>query len=278
MNLTGILLAGGRSVRLGMNKLRIKIGPFPLFIDQVFKLSFFCDEIILSTSIKNQAYIKEECMKIDEYFKYFYKAIRNAGPVLSNSDAVHETSFKLPDLKIVIDDPAVPSAAGPIAGIYSGIKNATNHYSFVLAFDMPFISFRLMKTLVDLLGEDISLKNKPQSSKAVEDKYDAFIIKTSKGFEVLSGIYSKNCMNALEKNIRKKDNKISNIFAQLQVRILKDDILKSRKLDRLNFFNINRSEDYKKFMNLWDGDVLVHKQTREYVDLFLKRWVEFFFR
>ncbi len=278
MNLTGILLAGGRSVRLGMNKLKIRIGQFPLFIDQVFKLSLFCDEIILSTSIKNHSYIEEECKKIDDYFKYFYRAIRDAGSVFRNSDAINDISFKLPDPKIVIDDSCITSAAGPIAGIYSGIKNAANHYSFVLAFDMPFISFRLMKTLVDLLEEDISLKDKPQSSKAVEGKYDAFIIKTLKGFEVLIGIYSKNCMCALEKNIRKKDNKISNIFAQLQVRILKDDILKSRKLDRLNFFNINRSEDYKKFMNLWDGDVLVHEQTRESGDLFLIRWAEFFFR
>ena len=69
--------------------------------------------------------------------------------------------WSVPEIKIVVDDlneiktGEISRETGTIAGIYSGLNGAANHYSLILAFDMPFVSFRMIKTLVDLLEEDI---------------------------------------------------------------------------------------------------------------------------
>jgi len=284
MNLSGILLAGGKSRRLGINKLQINVGPVPLFIDQVFKLSFFCNEIIISTSNKNYPLIKRECGDIKKHLKY-YSEITKTNTLNGTRPGGSVKSFlDNPEIKIVLDDldeietGKIPRETGPIAGIYSGLNNAINHYSFILAFDMPFISFRMLKTLVDIIKEDTGIDEKESSSNKEENMYDACIIKTEKGFEVLSGIYSKSCMNALENNIIKKDNKISNIFKHIKVRIIEKEILGSKNLDMLNFFNINKIEDYQRFKNIWYNEFFECKYTFKSGGSNLNRWAEFFFR
>jgi molybdopterin-guanine dinucleotide biosynthesis protein A len=40
MDITGIILAGGKSIRLGFDKTGLKVGNIPVFIDTAIKLSF----------------------------------------------------------------------------------------------------------------------------------------------------------------------------------------------------------------------------------------------
>ncbi|MBN1299083.1 MAG: NTP transferase domain-containing protein, partial [Actinobacteria bacterium] len=68
---SGIILAGGRSTRFGFNKIEIKIGTIPLFIDQLFKINDFCREIIIATSERNCPYIISELDNIEVYRKYY---------------------------------------------------------------------------------------------------------------------------------------------------------------------------------------------------------------
>ena len=46
MDFSGILLAGGKSRRLGPNKIKIISDDVPLLIEQAIKLGFFTSEII----------------------------------------------------------------------------------------------------------------------------------------------------------------------------------------------------------------------------------------
>ena len=71
MKISGIVLAGGKSSRLGFNKLEIKVGNIPLFIDIAVKLSYFCSEILLSTSAENSQDIKDELKNFDMYLKEY---------------------------------------------------------------------------------------------------------------------------------------------------------------------------------------------------------------
>jgi len=251
-DLTGIILAGGKSTRPGFNKIEVKIGNVPLFIDQIFKLCFFCNEILISTSENNYEFINREIKKIKKYYIDYYS--------FCNLD-------KIPAVKIIMDKvrPTQDNSdgnnvsIGPVSGIKSGLEYAKNPYSLVVAFDMPFITYKYFYLLIDIKNSQSKLK-------------DAFIIKTEKGYESLCGIYSKNCLNVISKNIENKKYKISEIFQYSDTLIIKpvraftkwkpynngenDEInfykLNNKKIDSLNFFNINTSDDYNYFNKIWN--------------------------
>lgn len=283
-NLTGILLAGGKSKRPGFNKIEIRIDNVPLFIDQIFKLGFFCNEILISASENNYDFISYEINKIKDYNANYYKFCSSA---------------KIPPLRIIMDkDRSKPqsqsnydrnsASMGPVSGLESGLEHAGNFYSLVMAFDMPFIAYNLLC----LLEEIKNSQNKPR---------DAFIIKTEKGYESLCGIYSKNCLNAIRKNIAKKIYKISEIFPDIDTLfipldriIMKRDNnnisfyeLNNRRIDSLNFFNINTADDYSYFNKIWDLQVFSNQEFSKQISLkygdkpayiFCEKWKYFFYR
>ena len=276
MDLTGILLAGGKSRRLSFNKIEVRIDKIPLFIDQIFKLSFFCNEILISASEDNYKFINNELSRIEDYYTRYYHFcnLREIPPVRIIKDKDRpDNSFK---------------GMGPISGIESGLEYARNLYSLVIAFDMPFITYNLLYLLEEIRGS----QSKPK---------DAFIIKTEKGFEALCGIYSKNCLNVIEKNIEKKVYKISEIFHDIDTRfILLNKLnvktnnhnlnfykLNNRRIDNLNFFNINTVDDYNYFIKIWDLQIFSNQKFSKQVisnfngdsaNLFCEKWKHFFYR
>jgi len=297
VNLTGIVLAGGRSSRFGFNKLKIKVNTVPLFIDQIFKLSFFCDEIIISTSKSHYSIVSSELNKIRIYQKkYNFETIQASNLKIDFNDfAKKNSSFQ--NIRIILDESDVdnlntsnslnitnsekitPShkGKGPVIGIYTSLANASYFYSIIVAFDMPFISYNLLKSLVYESGintEEPSSSEPATISYDYSKKRDAYIIKTEKGFEVLCGLYSKNCLGILKENIGKQKYKISDIFNYLDIEIISINKLKQNGIDSLNFFNINRLEDYHRFKNLWQNK----KPPLNTGISFIEIWSYFFFR
>lgn len=297
VNLTGIVLAGGRSSRFDFNKLKIKVDTVPLFIDQIFKLSFFCDEIIISTSKSHYSIVSSELNKIRIYQKkYNFEKIQASNLKIDFNDFAKKNSA-FQNIRIILDESDVdnlntsnslnitnsekitPShkGKGPVIGIYTSLANASYFYSIIVAFDMPFISYNLLKSLVYESGINTE---EPSSSEPATIPYDyskkrdAYIIKTEKGFEVLCGLYSKNCLGILKENIGKQKYKISDIFNYLDIEIISINKLKQNGIDSLNFFNINRLEDYHRFKNLWQNK----KPPLNTVISFIEIWSYFFFR
>jgi len=251
MNLTGIVLAGGKSSRLGFNKIGIKIGPVPLFINQVFKLSYFCDEILISSSEENFSFLSKELKLLEKYHTYFNNFIEK---------------IRLPAVSLLIDDIKIKSGpafmeSGPLLGIYTGLANSKNFYSFVVGFDMPFISYNLISNIIKI----------KDSQKCSQDKCkDIISINTLKGFEALCSIYSKNCIAIIKKNLKAEKYKISDIFSELDVKIVTQKELEILNIDELNFFNINTVKDFEKFKNLWATDNTENN--------FVSKWKQVFYR
>lgn len=289
MNLTGIVLAGGRGTRYGFDKLKIKAGPVPLFIDQIFKLNFFCSEILVCTSKSNYPVIFSEISKIRSYQKkYNFEKIFNTE---INSGNFYKKALKLPDIRIILDKDRFPDSnkdhfgqvlrnpknIGPIIGIYTGLLHARYIYSIVVAFDMPFISYNLLNLLINISGLNhkksgssklASLSHKRTGGKAV------YVIRTEKGFEVLCGLYSKDCLDILNENIKKKKYRISDALDCLDTEIIPGGKPGLAGIDGLNFFNINRAQDYEKFKNLWqDKKASLNTDTS-----FTEVWSDFFYR
>lgn len=267
MKLTAVILAGGKSSRIGFNKLEIKIGNVPLLIDQIFKLKFFCDEIIISTSIKNSPIIISDIGKINSYKKEFDLAEIGLSGFLDDD-------FEK-DIKIVLDDEDKKNI-GPIMGICKGLETASHPFSIVSAFDMPFISYGLLSFLI--FREKRAKKDSKFAPLALRDrktslKKDARIFKTEKGFEALCGLYSKRCLPAIKKSIEQKMYKISDFFDLIDIDLIKGKEMASHGIDLINFFNINKSKDFCIFTDLWQNEELLIAP-----DTFSRRWSSFFFR
>ena len=250
MNFSGVLLAGGKSRRFDPNKIKIISEGVPLVIEQVVKLSFTTNEIIISTSLGNKSYIQNMMDDIE----YYIRIIK-----------IPQT-FNMPGIKIVTDDIIAGKGAkgiGPIAGIYTGLKYSKNDLSLVIASDMPFISLKLLKLLIK------EAQQEPAS--------DAIILKNIKGIEALCGIYSKKCIKIIEEGILKGVYKISDILKGLKVRWIEPEKLNEEKIDIYNFFNINSQKDVEEFVKIRDkgvkghGTYNIHSGTGQ-------KWKDHFFR
>jgi len=111
-SITGIILAGGKSTRIGTNKPQLKIGKGHL-IDRVLgTLSQFTSSILIVT------------------------AEDQIGPVKSAA----------PSTRMVKD---IYPGKGPLGGIYTGLMYAETSYSIVVGCDMPFLNSGLIKYLID---------------------------------------------------------------------------------------------------------------------------------
>jgi len=250
MNISGVLLAGGKSTRFGFSKLEIKIGPLPLLADQVLKLSFFCPQIIISTSEGTHSHVCGHLNKID----YFFKLMETGWLSL-----YHPVSA-MPDIRVVKDKDVFPARdRGPIMGIYSALKEINGDYALVLAADMPLVSYRLLDMLIKAGKKEVR---------------DAYIIKTQKGYEVLCGLYSKSCLGVLEENITVGKNKVSDCFSKLDVKIIDERVLGRLEIDMLNFLNINNRQDFQRFKGIWGKEELEGGN----ISSFIKRWAYFYFR
>jgi len=257
MKISGIVLAGGKSTRFNFNKLQIRIGRVPLFIDTIFKLSFFCDEIIITTSSENLNFIKSELKKVKKYFsKYQFDSLKKPIKKIIDSPLSNRNSR----IKVIKDIERINGKkltnTGSLIGIYTGLLNTNNFYSFVLAFDMPFISYKLIGIILNL-----------NSIREIRNP-DIVITKNVKGFEALCGLYSKNCIEIIEENLKNEVFKISDIFYSLKTKIFTMTELEKKGIDILNFFNINTLKDYLAFQKEWNREN----------EKFSEKWYKYFLR
>ncbi len=109
-----IILAGGKSVRLGRNKIVEKVGGHCLLERAIDRLSCFNSEIIVVTAMDSA----------------------------------------LPDLggypKIQIVNDIIPGK-GSLGGLYSGLVVSSRPYNLVVACDMPFLNVDLFNHLIGLV-------------------------------------------------------------------------------------------------------------------------------
>lgn len=250
MDFSGILLAGGRSRRFGPNKIKIISGGVPLVAEQVVKLAHFTCEIIISASPDNKDFLQDVLDGMDEH-------ILELGL---------PGSFKIPGIRIVLDDEITrcePDGMGPVAGIYTGLKESKKDMVLVVATDMPLVSYRLLQYLTVIAIRE------PDTS--------AVIIRNEKGIEALCGIYSKKCIKIIEEGILEGTYKISDILNGLDVRWVGAEELEAEGIDRFNFFNINSGKDIEEYINILDKGASDHG-THNLHSRPAQKWKDYFFR
>jgi len=108
-----IVLAGGKGIRLGRNKVTVNIGNKSLLQRVVSNLSFLDADIIVVTAKKE--------------------------PLPQNID--------YPRLKVIGD---VYPGKGSLGGIYSGLKVSDSFHNLVVACDMPFLGRDLIQYMIEV--------------------------------------------------------------------------------------------------------------------------------
>jgi molybdopterin-guanine dinucleotide biosynthesis protein A len=190
--MTSIVLAGGRSKRLGKNKLLEKLGKQTLIERTVDCLASISDQIIISTTPEQKL----------PMFRHYV-------------DIVYDI---YPD-------------SGALGGLLSGLKAARSFHSLAVAVDMPFLNKKLLTQMMQIAAN-----------------YDIVVPRVEGFVEPLHAIYSKNCIDPIEEQIKNKQLSLTYFVAQGKVRVFYLDQAELDKYDQehLSFFNINTLADLEK--------------------------------
>ncbi|WP_042272838.1 molybdenum cofactor guanylyltransferase [[Clostridium] dakarense] len=110
---------------------------------------------------------------------------------------------------------------GPLSGIHAALKNSSTDKVLCVACDMPLINEEILNILGNYKGG-----------------YDVLVPKVDNKLQPLCSIYSKNILEKIEHSLNKNENKIQNLIASLDYKIIEG-------FEVEKFSNINTPEEYK---------------------------------
>lgn len=186
---TAIILAGGKSTRMGFDKQFLEINKKRLMDIMIGKLEKEFKEIIIITN------------KPDAYKGYSQKIFTD----------------KIKNM-------------GPLAGIYTGLKESTFKYAFIMACDMPNINLQYIHYMKGIL-KDYSP--------------DICITKIEDNIEPFHGFYSKNIVKYIEKYLLMGKRDIRGLAKELNTYYIEEYYARKYSSDLSIFENLNTQEDLK---------------------------------
>lgn len=115
---------------------------------------------------------------------------------------------------------------GPLGGIHSALVNARSPHVLMVACDMPWLNRDLLVYLAEL-----------------RDTADVIVPRWQKFPEPLHAVYSKACLEPVEKQIEAGNLKITRFYNDVTVRFIdREEIMRFDPQGR-SFTNVNRPED-----------------------------------
>jgi molybdopterin-guanine dinucleotide biosynthesis protein A len=185
LTISGIVLAGGQSSRLGTDKSSVTVKGKPLIEQIVAKLARLSDDVIIVTNSPE---------------RYNHLEARLVGDIYPGK--------------------------GALGGIYSGLRAAANAYSLVVACDMPFLNLNLLRYMILLARE-----------------HDVVIPRIGGFPEPLHAVYSKSCLEPIDRLLARGGLKIIDFFSEVQVRYVEEDEIDIFDPQHLSLFNVNTPSD-----------------------------------
>jgi molybdopterin-guanine dinucleotide biosynthesis protein A len=192
LTVSGIVLAGGQSSRLGTDKSFVNVNGQSLIEHIVAKLTRLSDDVIIVTNSP------------DEYDCLGARLVGDIYP-----------------------------GKGALGGIYSGLRAAANAYSLVVACDMPFLDLNLLRYMIILARE-----------------HDVVIPRIGGFPEPLHAIYSKNCLEPIDRILARGGLKIIDFFSEVRVRYVEESEVDIFDPQHISFFNVNTPNDLEEMKKL----------------------------
>jgi molybdopterin-guanine dinucleotide biosynthesis protein A len=175
--ITGVILAGGKSSRMGQNKALMSLGGKRL-VDRVVEVmhSVF-DDLLMVTNTP------------DVYANLGLPMVQDVWP-----------------------------EKGSLGGVYSAIYHVATPYCLIVACDMPFLQAAVLRYLIpDVLGE----------------------------LQTLHAIYSKACLQPIERRLETHRLRIVGFFPEVRVRTVTASELEPYDPALLAFQNLNTPEEFQ---------------------------------
>jgi molybdopterin-guanine dinucleotide biosynthesis protein A len=154
------------------------------------------------------------------------RALELAAPVASEVRIVGSRE-KLAMFAPVVED--VFRDCGPLGGIHAALRNSATDINLMLAVDMPFVSWALLRYL-------ISQAEKSREATAV-------VPRGKEGWQPLCAIYRRDFANAAEEALRAGQYKIDRLFGKVRVREIGQNELDLAGFSPAIFRNLNTPEE-----------------------------------
>lgn len=120
---------------------------------------------------------------------------------------------------------------GALGGIATALREASARHCLVVACDMPFLNGALLRLMA----------REPRSYDALVPLLPGHSRQRGDGlvYQTLHAIYSKNCLEPIEHQIRRGNRQVIGFFDDIQVRTLDMKTVQSVDPDLRSFFNAN---------------------------------------
>jgi molybdopterin-guanine dinucleotide biosynthesis protein A len=131
------------------------------------------------------------------------------------------------DLMIIRAPDDVVPGCGPMGGIHAALLRARHEAVFVVACDMPFITTPLAEYLLSLAADA-----------------DIVVPKTRRGYHPLCAVYTRGCLDPIDRRLAERQLKMTELFADVRTREVTAEALgRFGESDRL-LANVNTPADY----------------------------------
>jgi molybdopterin-guanine dinucleotide biosynthesis protein A len=249
--LSGIILAGGESRRLGADKALLELGGQTLLENVIGKVSQVSQEVIVvanapprpdtergrhgegerGTRRGGEGDTERGRIPPSPPLPLFVSGLRGGGEGLEAT---------------MVSD--VRPGQGALGGIYSGLLAASHFHSLVIACDMPFLNLNLLRYMALLApGYDVVIPcvvAKTFSSHRALGQGPSTA--KEEHLHPLHAIYSKRCLGPIEELLDRGDLRIIAFFPQVRVRYVEQEEVDPFDPQHLSLFNINTSADMER--------------------------------
>lgn len=209
---TCVILAGGKSSRMGRDKTLLPFGGFATLTHYgAHKFRRIFERVFVSSKFDkfNPPLPLIKDADAEEISQSNLNAARKDGPIISAQICSQDTANLSPD------------AFSPMLALYSILKNFPNESVFIVPADMPFVSEECVRELYKFAGE-----------------YDMVIAADESHTHSLCGFFSGNLANAAGELFAAGEHKIGLLRSRCRCKIVK-----FAREDE--FFNINYQADYE---------------------------------
>jgi molybdopterin-guanine dinucleotide biosynthesis protein A len=115
-----------------------------------------------------------------------------------------------------------------LTGIYSGLFYSPRPQAFIAGCDIPFLKQELLELIL----------------KESEDRWDVVVPVTAEGYQPLSAIYSRRCLEPIANQLAEGKLKVSHFFSKVRTKKIPEIRLRQVDPELKSFFNINTPEDW----------------------------------
>ena len=185
--ITGVILAGGKSSRMGQNKALMSLGGKRLVDRVVEVMGSVFDDLLMVTNTP------------DVYAELGMPMVRDVWP-----------------------------DKGSLGGVYSAIYHVATPYCLVVACDMPFLRAAVLRYLITQMAD-----------------YDVVVPEALGELQTLHAIYSKACLQPIERRLEANRLRIVGFFPDVRVCTVAASELEPYDPELLAFQNLNTPEEFQ---------------------------------